>query len=437
MLPLIVKDMKQLAKKIILFIITTEAKFVLKRFNPKIIAITGSVGKTSTKDATYTLLKKSLYIRKSEKSFNSEFGVPLSILGLPNGWTQVQIWLKNIIKGVLVCITRAPYPKWLVLEVGADTPGDISSIARWLRPHIVIITTFPDVPVHIEFFKDKEEIIKEKSSLVKMMRKDGLLVLNRDDESVFALSVTVPETTKVVSYGVHEEATLRIVDYKFIYKGPYIEGLEARLSYKGEYITLPVFKGLSKTHLLALLPGLLIGLENDITLDALLPQVKEFRTTPGRFNMLPGILGTTIIDDSYNASPFAVENAIETLKEIKIPGRKIFVFGDMMELGKYTEEEHKKVAGYVKGVVNMLITVGVRAKFTYDEAKALGVNAVHFNTTEEAAEYIKNEIKEGDCILFKASQSIRLEKAIKPILDIEDKEANHVLVRQDEEWMKR
>ena len=114
--------MKQVFKTIITSIIQYEAKLVLRKYRPKIIVVVGSVGKTTTKDSIYSVLKKEFFVRKSEKSFNSEIGVPLTILGLENAWTSPFLWLKNIFEGAVLVLLKNEYPEWLVLEVGADHP---------------------------------------------------------------------------------------------------------------------------------------------------------------------------------------------------------------------------------------------------------------------------------------------------------------------------
>src|SRR3989338_1816365 len=158
--------MKNLFKKLIVFIITLQARAVLRKYKPMIVAVTGSVGKTSTKDAIYAVLSKSARVRKSEKSFNSEIGLPLTILGAPNAWSNPFRWLANIVDGLFLIWFDAPYPEWLVLEVGADRPGDIRSLAGWLPVDIAVITRLPEVPVHVEFFDSPEAVVEEKASLI-------------------------------------------------------------------------------------------------------------------------------------------------------------------------------------------------------------------------------------------------------------------------------
>src|SRR3989339_1493297 len=174
--------MKTSFKKIITYIIRAEAQLVIRKYKPKIIAITGSLGKTSTKDAVYAVLSKIAYVRKSEKSFNSEIGLPLTILGCPNGWSNPFIWIENIVQSFWLIIWRAPYPEYLVLEVGVGKPGDMKkNVTPWLAPDMVVITRFPDKPVHVEFFDSVDSIIEEKSALAFALKPDGVLILNHDD----------------------------------------------------------------------------------------------------------------------------------------------------------------------------------------------------------------------------------------------------------------
>src|SRR3989338_11232407 len=126
--------MKNIFKKTVVWIITLQARAVLRKYKPKIVAVTGSVGKTSAKDAIYEVLSRGARVRKSEKSFNSEIGLPLTILGCPNAWSNPFAWLGNFIEGMKLIVLPNHYPRTLILEVGADRPGDIKNIVRWMKP---------------------------------------------------------------------------------------------------------------------------------------------------------------------------------------------------------------------------------------------------------------------------------------------------------------
>src|SRR6185436_8676912 len=199
--------MKSFFKKIIIQILTWQSKRILAKYNPKIVAITGSVGKTSTKDAVYSVLSKFYTVRKSEKSFNGDIGLPLTILGCPNGWNYPLVWIENIIKGFSLIIFNRKYPKYLVLEVGAGKPGDIKDIAKWLKPDVVVITRLPDVPVHVEFFGSTEKVIEEKISLAYALKQDGLFIVNHDDKVVYNLHHKIKRRN--VSFGFDDAATYK------------------------------------------------------------------------------------------------------------------------------------------------------------------------------------------------------------------------------------
>jgi UDP-N-acetylmuramoyl-tripeptide--D-alanyl-D-alanine ligase len=433
--------MKKYFKKIVVSIITWQAKRVIKKYNPKIIAITGSVGKTSTKDAIFTVLSKFKNVRKSEKSFNSEIGLPLTILGLPNGWDDPFIWIENIFYGFLLIIKKQKYPEYLVLEIGVGKPGDIKkNVTPWLRPDIVIITRFPDKPVHVEFFGSVEKIIEEKSALVYALKKDGILILNHDDDKVYALHLK--SAAKTVSFGNNENSTYKTIHPTYLSKkenGLNIPaGINFKLIYGGN--TFPV-----------MLPNI-IGFHNigqasaalacahELGCDLLesIKALNEYVTPHGRLSLIQGINNSFIIDDTYNSSPVAMDSAIEVLRDIE-GKRKIAVLGDMLELGKFTKEEHFLVGEKINGIANILITVGPRAKFIAEGAISKGFEEKEiysFDSSKTAAKFLECMVLEGDLVLVKGSQGVRLEKVVESIM--KDKELkNNLLCRQDKEWKNR
>ena len=200
-------NLKELFRQVIVFLLTLEAKLVLRKHRPKIIAVTGSVGKTSAKDAIYTALSKSFFVRRSEKSFNGDIGVPLTVLGVRNGWSNVFQWLRNLIDGISLLILTTPYPKWLIVEVGADRPGDITKSLSWLKPDVVVATRFPDISVHVEFYASPEDVIKEELAPVGWLQNNGVLVFNEDDERA-RTAVTAPGVRRL-SFGFGENANLK------------------------------------------------------------------------------------------------------------------------------------------------------------------------------------------------------------------------------------
>ena len=433
--------MKNTFKNIIVFIITWQAKLILSRYHPKIIAITGSVGKTSTKDAIFTVLSKFKTVRKSEKSFNSEIGLPLTILGSPNGWNDPFIWFENIIHGFYLILWKQSYPEYLVLEVGVGKPGDIKkNVIPWLKPDVVIITRFPDKPVHVEFFGSVDKIIEEKSALVSALKKDGILILNHDDEKVYSLHLKSEHRT--VSYGMSNNSTYHTLYPTYLYTTRNNVKVPAGINFKLEYdgntfpVMLPNVIGVHNIGQAA--AAIACACELGCDLLESIKAVSEYVTPPGRLSLIEGINNSEIIDDTYNSSPVAMDAAIEVLKEIEAK-RKIAVLGDMLELGKFTEEEHYLVGEKIYGIADILVVVGPRAKSIAQGASEKGFNKNNiysFDSSITAAKFLEGIVEEGDIILIKGSQGVRLEKAVEAIM--EHKELKKTLLcRQDKEWLNR
>jgi len=433
--------MKKIFKKIIVWILQAEAKLVLKKYKPKVVAVTGSVGKTSTKDAIYVALSSAFFVRKSEKSFNSEIGVPLTILGCHNAWNNPLSWGRNIFIGLGVILLKNHYPKWLVLEVGADAPNDIKNIACWLKPDVVVLTKFATVPVHVEFFESPQNLIDEKKKLVEYLKKDGVLILNNDDQNM--KSIQPPEGIRKILFGFEEDSEIRGSHYQIVYEDSKPKGLTFKIDYAGKSVPITLKGILGQHQVLPALAALSVAISqglNVVTVSQALG--KRERLQPGRMHLIEGIKKTVILDDSYNSSPVAARKAVETLGDIKTEasrGRRIAVLGDMLELGRYSTEEHKKLGKIVATNCDFLVAVGIRAKEIAEGALLGGMsekNILQFEKSEEAGKYLQNFITEGDIILVKGSQSIRTEKVIEEIMAQPEKKVD-LLVRQESEWLKR
>lgn len=429
--------MIKIFKKIIREILIWESKMVIKKYHPKVIVVTGSVGKTSTKDAIFTVLSKHKIVRKSEKRYNGEMGLLLTILGLHSAQKDPFVWLENIVKGLSLIIKRQYYPDILILEIGVRKPGDIKkNILPWLKSDILVVTRFPEKPVHVEFFDSEDKLIEEKSSLIKTLNKDGLLVLNQDDERVYALHDK--SNKRAVSFGQDENSTYRILypDYfrKEIRGTEVPLGINFRIQYKGNVFPVVLPKVLGLHNVVQATSAIACASEFGIDLLESIRDISDFKTPPGRLSLLEGENDSLIIDDSYNSSPAAALEALEIIKEFN-GRRKIAILGDMLELGKYTEEEHVKLGQKVSKIVDILITIGPRARVTAEVAKEelKEDNIFVFDDYNEALTLIKQIISSKDVVLIKGSQKMRLEKIVEKI--IKDKENKKLLLcRQDKEW---
>jgi len=438
-------------KKILIHILRIESQLVLFKYKPKIITITGSVGKTSTKDAIYSVISGISYVRKSEKSYNSEIGLPLTILGISNGWNNFFIWFFNILKGFWLFIWPHKYPKWLILEVGIGKPGDMARTALWLKSDIVIVTAIGKTPVHIEFFNSHKHLVEEKSKLIKTLKKDGILILNNDDEVVRGIK----EKTKnlVITFGFQDNSDIKGSDYNIFYTDLGIpEGLIFRIDEAGNSLPVIIEGVFGKNHVYAALSALALISVLKLNIINAIQKLKNYNVPPGRMRFLRGINDSFIIDDTYNSSPFACEVALKTLGDIKSTGRKIAVLGDMLELGSYTEEAHKNIGKIAKENIDILIVVGPRAKKIKEGAIEAGMdkknyfhidlspksveNIFDFLNSYEASEFLKTFIQKNDFILIKGSQGMRMEKIVEVILK-DKKHKSELLVRQDQEWLKK
>ncbi len=425
-------------RSIVIAIIRWEAKLVLRKYRPKIVGITGSVGKTGTKEAVAAVLRSRYQVRQSAKSFNGELGVPLTILNLPNAWWSLSGWLKNIVEGASLILFKSPYPEWLVLEVGVEQPGDIDWITSWVKFDVAIVTRLPEVPVHVEYFSSPEEVAEEKMKLARAVPAAGQVILNGDDERIMARSRGL--AAPVVTYGFGQGLTIRGEHPESLMEEGVLKGLSFKLATAGH--NLPVrIRGLAAPHqLYGVMAAVAVGQFVGLNLVEIAESLAYLETPPGRFRLIPGIKETLIVDDSYNSSPAALEAAIETFSKMGASGRRLAVLGDMLELGPLTIEAHRRAGEQVAAAkIDFLITVGMRTKFLAEAAhqhKMLKKQMLHFDTWQGVGEKLQALLQPGDIVLVKGSQSIRLEKVVEEIM-AEPARAAELLVRQDPEWKKR
>jgi len=429
--------MKNIFRNIVVKILTFEASILLKRHKPKVVAITGSVGKTSTKDAIYAAVKSSVYARKSEKSYNSEIGIPLTILGIPNGWSNPFLWLKNIADGFFIAFFSKTYPEVLILEAGIDRKGDMHKLKRWLSPDIVVLTRLPDVPAHIEYFKTPEAVVEEKMVLVSAMKPQGVLVYNNDDTIIQAQLPDVLQ--RQTGFGRYIETDFTAREDRVVYKDDTPIGVEFKLVYQESEHKIIIKDTIGTQHVYSCMAALAVAHELSVPLKASTEALADLRTPPGRMRIIPGLKASLIIDDTYNSSPIAVEKALQALQELSYAKRKIAILGDMLELGKFSSPEHERIGSLVPNSADILITVGVRSQGIAKAALAKGMsekNIFQYEDVNRAGRELQNLIQLGDVILVKASQGVRAEKIIEEVMANPD-EAGNLLVRQESEWKER
>ena len=442
--------MKSLLRSIIVFLITLEARAILNKYRPKIIAVTGSVGKTSVKDAAYIAISNARSVRSNEKTQNSDIGVPLTIIGAKNSWESISGWVGVLMDGLRCIISKCDYPKILILEIGIDRPGDMKKIAPWIRPHTIVFTGVPDMPTHGAFFESADALFEEKAILVKYMNPTGTLILNGDDARARKLAYP---SSHVITYGLRSDNALMVTHIESLIaqgqphgKGGglflWYRGIRFRVNYGRSSVPVELHGVLGNANALAALAGFAVGLSEGLDLEVIAKQFASYTPPPGRMRLINGVTGTTIIDDSYNSSPAAVLSALQTLRDLPVEGRRIVALGDMRELGDRSKEAHEIIGKYVSGFADMLITVGEESRVLAQSALDSGlrreqIKSYGYGESQSAGKDIVRLLKPGDVILVKGSQNkIRMERFVKEIM-AEPERAKELLVRQEVEWLMR
>ena len=423
-------------KKLITAIIVWEARIAALKNKPKIIGITGSVGKSSTKELISCLLSKKFKVRQSPKSYNSQLGLALSILGQPTYFNNIFGWLKNIVKGFLE-IWNKNFPDILVLEMGIDRPKDMESLLKIVCPDIAVVTAIGEIPVHVEFFSGPEAVAQEKSKILKYLPSDGYAVLNFDDDAVWSMKDKTKG--KIISFGFGNPPSANSggggADFLASNLKTSLSCSTFKMDFEGSSVPVQLKNALGKQNVYPALAAAAVGKILGLNLIEISEYLSLCEFLPGRMKLIEGIKNSKIIDDSYNSSPLAAHAALDTISELEAK-RKIAVLGDMLEIGKYTTEAHKAMGQKAVKAVDVLVTVGLRAEFAFDEALALGMdetNLRHFSTSKEAVYFIKDLVEEGDLILVKGSQGMRMERIVEEIMT-HPEDAPKLLVRQDEYW---
>lgn len=403
--------------KILYFILKTLAKSVIVKYRPQIIAITGSVGKTSTKEAIFSVLKDKFNVRSANKNFNNEVGIPLTILGQENSpGKNILAWLWIFIKALkLLIINDSNYPEILVLEMGADKPGDISYLTSIVRPNIAIITAIGTS--HLEFFKSLKNIIKEKSSILDRLDHDGLAILNNDDINLEKVIANCKN--KVMTFGKSEDSDVKITDIRISAKDN-IYGTNFKLSYCGAEVPMFLPYVLGWQHAQAAAVATTVALHLGMNLVTVGQELLKYKPAKGRTNLIRGIKDTWIIDDTYNASPQSAKVALDILADFPIAGRKIAIMGDMLELGSLSEEGHREVGReLVRLGINYLYVVGERSRDIARGAREAGLDKdkiYHFPYTKEAGIFLQERVKTNDVILVKGSRGAKMEQVVYEIM---------------------
>jgi UDP-N-acetylmuramoyl-tripeptide--D-alanyl-D-alanine ligase len=425
-------------KKLIEWKLKFLARAVLAKYKPIIIGVTGSVGKTSTKEAIFSVLcTTSKQIGRSSKNYNNEIGLPLSILRQDSPGRNPFGWIALFFRALGLIIQRDPnYPEILILEMGVDRPGDMDYLSSIVTCDIGIVTTVGTV--HLEYFKNKSELQKEKGKLIRNVKKEGWSIINADEEETRKM-ISLSKA-KVITYGFSNDAMARASDLRLSYKtergAALPKGLSFKLTYKGSSIPIHIPNALGEGVAYSALAAASVGLASGMNLHEVSQALLAYRSPKARLNVIAGIKDSVIIDDTYNAEPKSMALAIQVLGDtaIKKGQKKIAALGDMLELGSLSEKSHQEIGRLAHGLgIDRLVTVGERARDIARGAREAGMpetSIASFADSVSAGRFIQDIMKKGDVVLAKGSQGMRMERTVLEIM-AEPLRAKELLIRQD------
>jgi len=339
-----------------------------------VIGVTGSAGKTSTKEMLYAVLSKHFSAYKTPGNLNNQTGVPQAVFQIEK---QHEL---------------------AILELGTNHPGEIRALARIIRPDICVLTNIG--VAHIEFFGSRENIFLGKTEMLEYMRENGKVIVNGDDD----LLCTVPNA---IRFGMSEHNELRAVDLDE--KG--LAGTDFTVLWQGEQVRMTV-PAPGQHMVLNALAAVAVGLSLGMTMDELKAGVAAYVPTAGRME-IKRTKRFTILDDSYNANPASVMAAIDVLETVKT-GRRICVLGDMLELGEEAAEFHEVTGMYAaKHGMDLVLCVGPNSEQTYRGAESIRKgSAYHFEEQDDLLGLLDELVRDGDTILVKASRGLHLERTV-------------------------
>lgn len=364
----------------------------------RVIAVTGSNGKTGVKEATASLLRHLGPTLKTEGNLNTETGVPLTLLRLN------------------------PEHQFAVVEMGAQWVGEIADLCRIAPPSIAVVTVVG--PEHLEFFGSLANVAKAESEAVAALPSNGIAILNDDDRLVRKMIKRSP--ARVVTYGHRPNAMVRARDVM----GDPLTGLRFTLEYgdQHERVVLSIPGEHAVTTALA---ASAVAMSCGMTLQLAAAGLSEIRPVKRRLEVKPGVNGATLVDDTYNANRQSAEAALALLHGAKLPsgGRRWFVFGDMLELGNYAREEHAAVGRAAAGAADELVLVGSEVRATAEAALKAGMKPHHIHlfaadlkdavalsaARKEAAALVRESLRKGDVVIIKGSYGIGMDEVVKEL----------------------
>ena len=350
------------------------AEYYRSLFTIPFIGVTGSVGKTSTKELISSVLSQKYNVHKTAGNFNNELGVPLTLFGLEE------------------------YHEAAVIEMGISGFGEMTRLSKMVRPDISVITNIGYC--HLENLGDRDGVLKAKTEMFNYLKDNGTIILCHDDDKL--RTVDEYKGIKPIFYGTSAS------DEYFADKIEelLLDGVRCTLHHGGSEITVTI-PAMGRHNVLNALCAMAVGKKLGLTDSEIKAGIESFKNVGSRNNIIK-TRGMTVIDDCYNANPTSTKAGLNTLSNFK--GRKVAVLGDMKELGADELSLHREVGAYAKEKgINLLIAVGPLSKAT---AEGFGEGAKYYPTVEDCISEITGVLSEGDAVLVKASHSMHFEKIV-------------------------
>ncbi|MBA3532578.1 MAG: alanine racemase [Ardenticatenales bacterium] len=380
-------------------------RYILREYGTEVIGVTGSTGKTTTKETVAQVLSAAFPLFKNPGNWNGRYGLPLAL-----GWL-------------------APEQRLAVLEMASDSRGEIAELVTMAPPRVAIVTTIQ--PTHLDTFGDLATIAREKSDLVRALPPEGLAFLNADDALVREMAIQTK--AEIRTFGLGQESDLRATEVQVTKDGTtFTLILSPRM---GQHEPQDFFTPLLGQHMLyPVLAAIGVGLHYGLTLEQIRHQLAKMEPVPGRLNPLKGLRGSLLLDDSYSASPAAMLAALDVVAALPAR-RRIAVLGDMEELGNYSDEGHASVGRQAARLLDRLVTKGEKARLIAQAAIRAGLTeeqvAITY-TTVDAVRAATEQLDEGDIVLVKGSAESRMEQIAAQLLAVPEERTK--LARQSQPW---
>ncbi|HEY2881603.1 MAG TPA: UDP-N-acetylmuramoyl-tripeptide--D-alanyl-D-alanine ligase [Pirellulales bacterium] len=361
--------------------LTNLAAWQRRQFNGRVIAVTGSVGKTTARRMIDTVLSAKFSGTTSPRNFNNHVGVPLSMLQ----WE--------------------PEHDYAALELGASAAGEIDQLARLCRPELGVITRIGEA--HLGGFGSQEKVAHAKAELLAALPEDGVAILNGDDSWLRRMAQRT--SARIVWIGRGHDCDLTAIDLRSI-------GGKLKFRVGAQRYSISVW---GRHHLIAALAAIAVGLEFGMQPREIAAALAEFEPPEMRCEVTDAV-GAKLIDDSYNASPSAMRAALELLREVDAPGERVVVCGDMKELGSASQAWHRQIGEEVvtRCGADRLIACGDHADDVVLAARAAGMSAARataFREVQETIPFVQHALRPGSAVLVKGSRAMGMDRVAQAI----------------------